>query len=969
MDLTEREKLRKTLTHLVGERNRLAERFLAEIEFAEGLGRLHPTRARRWRKPLAQAWRRVADVIAAGRLDWLAKAVADAETLLAPVGKLAKTYTLHCVGHAHIDMNWMWSWPETVAVTHDTFLTVLKLMDEFPDFCFTQSQASVYAIVKDYLPELLEPIRRRVAEGRWEVAAVQWVEGDKNLASGEALARHMLYTRRFMAETFGLAPEDVPLDWEPDTFGHAATIPTILSRGGVRRYYLCRGGKFEKPPIFRWKGPDGSEVLVNLETTWYNDHLGTHNAPAMLAFCEKTHLKDWLFVYGVGDHGGGPTRRDLHRAHEMDAWPIYPRFRLTTTRDYFDLVEKHAAELPELKGELNFEFTGCYTSQSRIKRTNRLAEHLMQFAECAAVMAWRVAGRPVPAEMLRDGWTDTAFGHFHDILPGSGVRETREYHVGQFQNVAASAMAIGTGSLRALAGAIDTSGLAGDAEAGAADAGLAMGAGAGLASQWGEVSAAAHAAGGPGVYVAWNPVACPRQETLKVTFWDSGDNSVDDTAFVARFADGRIVPAQRLGRTGSDYWGHRYVDLAVPVAVEAMGYEAFAIEPAGRHVPPAAWEYPEQVIGPITELDHAPAVRSAGNLAMENEFLSVRLDPLTGGIVELIDKTGGVNLVAASDPAGVLEYVLERPGGMSAWVIHETQKRICPLEVHSVEQVSAGPHLASVVAKMKVFDSSITVTYTLKAGARALEMAIEADWLERGSREIGTPSLRLRVPLALTAARARYEIPFGSIARALHDGEEVPALRWADVAGKTSAGKRAGCALLNDSKHGHSLDGSTLALTLIRSSYEPDPLPEMGRHDIRVALRPHAGVVPVAELIHAGASFNQPVRVLATDAHTGRLPASAAGVQTVQPGSVVLTGLKKAEDEDAVVFRLLATTGKAVEAKVTLNADLFGRLAEAVEVDLLERPIGGSAARVGPHGFRVKIPPHGIASVKVAFEA
>ncbi|MGB2821115.1 MAG: hypothetical protein WBF17_09050, partial [Phycisphaerae bacterium] len=456
MDQIERERLRGALSRLVAERNKLAERFLAEMEFAEGLLRLHPGRRRRWQRPLAEAWRRVADVVAAGRLDWLAKAVSDAEGILAPVGKLAKTYTVHCVGHAHIDMNWMWSWPETVAVTNDTFLTVLKLMEEFPDFCFTQSQASVYAIAKEYLPEVFERIRRRVAEGRWEIAAVHWVEGDKNLASGESLARHMLYTRRFMAESFGLAPEDLPLDWEPDTFGHAATIPTIVSRGGVRQYYLCRGGKFAKPPVFRWKGPDGSEVLVNVETTWYNDHLGPHNAPAMLAFCQKTGLRDWMCVYGVGDHGGGPTRRDIHRAHEMDSWPIYPSFRLATTRKYYGIIESRAAELPELEGELNFEFTGCYTSQSRIKRANRLAEHLMELAESAAVLAWRVAGRPYPAEQLRDGWIDTIFGHFHDILPGSGVRETREYQMGQFQRVAALTTAIGTDSLRSLAAAVDT---------------------------------------------------------------------------------------------------------------------------------------------------------------------------------------------------------------------------------------------------------------------------------------------------------------------------------------------------------------------------------------------------------------------------------------------------------------------------------------------------------------------------------
>jgi len=146
--------------------------------------------------------------------------------------------------------------------------------------------------------------------------ASQWVEADKNLVAGESIARHLLYTRRFMKDELGLEPEEVPIDWSPDTFGHARTIPTLVSRGGVTRYYACRGGRDDKPPVFWWRGPDGSRVLVNLETTWYLKAAGPENASALLAFAAKTGLRDWMNVYGVGDHGGGPTRRDIRRILE-----------------------------------------------------------------------------------------------------------------------------------------------------------------------------------------------------------------------------------------------------------------------------------------------------------------------------------------------------------------------------------------------------------------------------------------------------------------------------------------------------------------------------------------------------------------------------------------------------------------------------------------------------------------------------
>jgi alpha-mannosidase len=325
-------------------------------------------------------------------------------------------------------------------------------------------------------------------------------------------------------------------------------------------------------------------------------------------------------------------------------------------------------------------------------------------------------------------------------------------------------------------------------------------------------------------------------------------------------------------------------------------------------------------------------------------------------------------VVDPARPAGLLEYVLERPGGMTAWIIHEPQRRICPLEVHSIEQVASGPHCASIVAKMKVFESAITVTYALTAGQPRLEVDIEVDWLERGSPQLGTPSLRFLLPLALEGAVGLYEIPFGSIERALNGGQEVPALRWADVTGKTSAGKPAGCTLLNDSKHGHSLTGSTLALTLIRSSYDPDPLPEIGRHNVRLGLAPHGGRPATCELIRAGAGFNQPIRVVATDVHTGALPPAGGAVREVRPEGVVLCGVKKDEDEAAVIFRLLETAGRAATACVVLDDDLFGRIEEAVEVDLLERAVKESTARAEDDRFSVELPAYGIASVKVAFE-
>jgi alpha-mannosidase len=928
---------------------RLAERIRAELAVAEGLLSLHPDRKAEW-APLLEKARALAGS-EPGPV--AASAVAEAEAVLAPVAAVAKTYTVHNVGHAHIDMNWMWPWSETVAVTNDTFTTVLRLMDEFPEFRFTQSQASVYAIARRYNPALFERIKARVAEGRWEVVASQWVEGDKNLVSGESIARHLLYTRRFLEEELGLKPEDVPIDWSPDTFGHAHTIPTLVTRGGVSRYYMCRGGRDEKPPVFWWRGPDGSRILVNLETTWYLKAVGPENATALLAFAAKTGLRDWMNVYGVGDHGGGPTRRDIRRVLEMDGWPVFPRFRFSTTREFYAVIEKNGDRLPVLDRELNFEFTGCYTSQSQIKRYNRLGESRALDAEAAAALALRLAGRPYPAEALREAWTNVLFGHFHDILPGSGVRATREYQSGLFQQSAATFGTVQAESLRAVAAAVDTSFAPGRGAGGGED--RALGAGVGRGSDLGGISDAVHQADGPRPVVVFNPTAWPREELVRTSVWDSGASADrrEGRRFVVHAPGGRSFAAEVVGQ--GDYWGHRFVDVVFPASVGALGYAAYVLE-----------ERPAESSGPAGSSPAPPLKVDAEGLAFENERLSVRFDRLTGGVVQLVDKAAGLDLATPADPLALLELVVERPRDMSAWVIGDTMSRLRPLALRALEVETSNPYVATLVAKAKVRDSEVTLRSSLKAGQPWLEVQVEATWLERGGPEAGTPQLRMVFPTRLEGAKARYEIPYGSIVRGLAKGEEVPALRFADAFG-TVAGRPAGLLLLNDSKHGHSLDGSTLALTLLRSSYEPDPLPEIGSHTIRVALVPHGASLTVAEMTRLAAAFNQPLPVVGTDRHAGRLPSAGSAVLSVRPPDVVVGAVKRAEADGSLVFRLLETAGRATTARLEL-APLLGTPAAAEEVDFLERPVANGTARLASGAVSVDIPAHGVASVRVRFD-
>ena len=202
-------------------------------------------------------------------------------------GAEAKQYTLICVGHAHIDMDWQWSYEETVATTIDTFQTMLNLMREFPDFIFLQSQASVYEMIEKYAPDMLDEIRHNVAEGRWEVIAGTWVEHDKNMSGTEAMVRQLLYTRRYLSKLLNIDPLSLDIDFEPDTFGHSAHVPEILSRGGVKYYYHCRGDEYKR--LFRWRAPSGAEVLACCEPNWYLGAIEYDMASFVPSFCRENH--------------------------------------------------------------------------------------------------------------------------------------------------------------------------------------------------------------------------------------------------------------------------------------------------------------------------------------------------------------------------------------------------------------------------------------------------------------------------------------------------------------------------------------------------------------------------------------------------------------------------------------------------------------------------------------------------------
>ncbi len=959
----------------------MVERALIEIEVAGKFARLFPENEAAWQALILQATQALSSGVMSGGAVDLDGLVAGVEETLSHVGQAMKHYTVHCVGHAHIDMNWMWPWQETVSVTHDTFTTVDKLMDHFPEFVFSQSQASTYAAMEEYCPEVFETIKRRIAEGRWEPTASMWVEGDKNLASGEILCRHMLYTRIYLKEKFGLPYDAVKIDWECDTFGHCHTLPSILNRGGVTRYYRHRTGPDNW--LLWWEAPDSSRVLTFYDKGTYNGTIDPQQIGNLLVgYVDETGLKDFMFVYGVGDHGGGPTMRDLVKAREIDSWPIFPTVKLSTTDAFFSAIEPVAGDIPVFDDELNFVFEGCYTSESSIKTANRISENLIPEVETLSVISGALTGFQYPQEEINKAWRLAMFNQFHDILPGSGIHETYTYSDGLFQEILATTGAIRTRALRRLASQINTSAAAGTSApvgTGAGAVGDGLGAGAGDLAISGGVSAYNMGAVTAEPVIVFNQLAFARSGVVEAKVWNK---EIPSDRVIVRDEQGNTTAGQVVG--SGQYWSHNYTTVAFPVKdVPAVGYRTYTVDVSAEAQP----QQPKLRVSyegrnPHQVIEHVPGtVTMPANNIMENDYVVVEIDIASGAVKHLIDKATGFDYVPEGELLGVLEIHEEMSNiGMSAWTIGDIKnvRRLDfggrfthptgPSELDPIPHWMAasgsfkGPHKATVRTTHKVGESTIIIEVTLCADSSMVDFDVKTMWLERGNPNT-VPMLRVAFPVRITEPKATYEIAFGSISRPT-DGHEVPALRWADLSGnKPGVGGECGITLVNSDKYGHSADGSTLRLTLLRSSYEPDPLPEIGRHSTRFAVIPHAGPCSVSDAMRAGASYNLPMNVASTDVHDGPLAPSAGFIEVID-SNVMLASAKKAEGSDSLVLRLYEVQGVVTQARVKLDG-VVKQGASAVEVDLMEEPLAQSSAILENDTLLVNIPAYGIATVRI----
>ena len=850
-----------------------------------------------------------------GNAEAFEKSLEASQTKLQELNPWLKRFSIRAVGNSHIDMAWLWPWTETVEVVRNTFQSVLDLMREYPDFKFTMSTARAYLWMQEKYPQLYHEIEERQKQGRWEVIGGMWVEPDLNMPGGESLVRQILVGKRYFQKSFGV---DVKIGWNPDSFGYNWQLPQIYKKAGINYFVtqkLLWAHDYTTFPykLFWWQSPDGSKML----TYFPHDYAGGIDAASL-----GKDLSIWapsiygpklqgnpviMHLYGVGDHGGGPTRTMLDNAQRlMKPDAVFPKIEFSTATAFFDDLDKKLPEInvPTWDGELYFQYhRGVFTTQAETKKRIRSTEELLLNAEKFAALS-TLYGQSYPSSDFETAWQGLLFDDFHDIFPGSGIAVNYLDAKRNLEDVGR----IGHGILH---GAIH------------------------------EISARANTEG-PGVpVVVFNSLSWPRKEVVEATAQLPGPARHIEVLDAA----GKSVDSELLRMDSATHTAHFLMLVDVP----SLGYKTYFVRAAAKPAVPRN------------------AVKSSSD-TLENEFVRLRIDPRTGCMTSLFDKRSGTEALAPAETdtggpknsvcGNLLQTFVDKPKRWDAWNIDaDFEKQHWDLDsADEVTLVEHGPLRAVIRVKQHFQNSTFVRDITLEEGSPRVDVKTQVEWHEQHIL------LKVAFPLSAHNDKATFEIPYGSIQRpttrrtpAEEAQFEVPAIRWADL-----SDDRHGFSLLNNCKYGYDAKGNVLRLSLLRSPTWPDPHADQGHHEFIYSLYPHGGTWKEAGTVNQGYDLNYGLLAGQTEKHLGALGTQHSFIQ-IEPGNVVLTAIKKAEDGDDLIFRYYEWAGKSGDIQLRLPAGAQS----ASEADLMERPIAELPVKNGVVSVPTK--PYEIKTLRVRF--
>lgn len=816
---------------------------------------------------------------------------------------------VHMIGQGHLDPVWLWPWVEGRAEALATCYAALNCLAAYPDFHFTRGEALVYQWVEAEAPEMWADIQRYIAEGRWHVVNGMVIQPDMNLPQGESFVRQALLGKRYMQEKLGV---DVSVAYCVDSFGHAGTLPQILRKCGFDWYVFMRPGRHEKElpaETFWWQSPDGSRILAfripeQYQTGRLSDHAG-HIERALRV--KPDVLAHTMAFFGVGNHGGGPTRAQIEEIQALARQRADVDIRFSHPQAYFEAIAPQADTLPVVQDELQMHAVGCYAANSLLKRIHRQAECAVLVAERLACLAHSWAGKALPLAQLQALWLDVLFNQFHDTLGGSCIKRGEDEAILALGRVVLGAQELAHEAGRAVIHEVNTA--------------------------------------GPGSCVIFfNPF--PEQAVQYVEYepwtewegWDEGGWGLVDEA-------GAPVPYQLIEADAAILSPRLQIPrLLFPADLPPLGYRLYRVAPG----------LPRQKV--------ANQIRVETDL-LENDLWQLRLDPATGIIVSCLDRATGIDLVG---PLGWnLAQVLNDESDTWSHDLTHYDQVIGQFTLSKVKVGDRGPLQGSWFVERTYEGNTWLQQIILRYNDPVILIRNWLTW--QGQWRL----LKLACQVPTHTPRAFHDAPFGWLERpALGQEVPTQMWLEVTGPHHSEPGWQVGLALLNDGKYSCDVRDNLLRLTVLRcppyAYHQPHIIGTKQRYDwidqglqeFTLGLLPHLGDWRDTELIGRARALNLPPVAITSHAHPGRrVPTDS--LLRLEGGELELTAFKPAEDGHGFVVRLADRHGRGGSGRIVYLGQPFEvtlapfevstwRLQQAGEYwqlkpcDMIERPLSDS---------------------------
>lgn len=886
---------------------------------------------------------------------------------------------MYMIGQSHIDIAWLWPVRETVRKSSRTFSTMCTLMEQYPDFIYSQSQPQLFAYVKDHYPELYAKVKERIAEGRWELVGGMWVEPDLNIPSGESLARQLLYGQHFYREEFGITST---IEWLPDTFGYCASLPQLLRQAGID-YFMTTKLNWNDTNIFpydlfHWVGIDGTPIL-----SYLNHGVNESTTPKDIAehweyFRQKDIHPQQMLLYGHGDGGGGVTHEMIEYVEHADLMVGLPQAEFGTAKQFFEQTLESADELPVWRGDLYLELhRGTYTTQAWNKRHNRKAELLYREAEVwerltriyfnqsslsnseptelsigkedtsisesIKVLAKQSADKglsvhpalfeqqqdgAITRQQFKNGWLGIMLNQFHDIVPGSAIPEvydTSEVEYAQILQIGSSALDQALTPWTAWIGQQ----LAQSDQQGTAYAvfnSLSWERGEWIEIEGGAELANVHVYDQAGTVLRSDVVSQATVEQIAPTSIPSTTTQVPQLLFTSakpvlpgHTTNADLSTAQnatKLSTENESQLENKYTLRIYIPSIPAFGYTVIWLRSENDHSVSSA-----SSIDTDKRFQSQVKIGKAVPSVWETPFYRIQFSE-QGEIAALYDKQYERNVLKENQHGNVFGFYHDRPLLWDAWDIDpHFADQIADTAVCISSQVIMSGQTGDILQfRWQIGQSIIAQHIYLYNDNRRIDFKTEVEWNE--SHKL----LKVSFPVDLIAEQATYEIPFGALQRTMNTNTswdkaqyEVCGHRWADI----SEGNY-GVSLLNDCKYGYDIKDCNMRLSLLRAPKWPDKGADLGHHEFTYSLLPHGGDWREAHIVRAAAELNQPAsyRIIETTTTIDKKISTVVDHQlstslfSYHSEHIILDTIKPAEDGQGTIIRLYESSGSRGTARI-----------------------------------------------------